>query len=212
MTQRRTARGSTRTYGWHSSVLPCSLAPHSWAAISTAAAWIAGATASSSNSACRRGSPRRSASAIRSSARNRSNGCSAAYANTCCYAAQPAKRMVAMPSQVVDVAWHELILHTRLYQHVCRKGLGRFLHHTPAQAMRSPTGPGGHPARLEAGLPPRGHRPTESHAPTAAVRPRHGTGDRRRLPLRPELRAAAGRRRSGVLRQPYRLQQRLRQR
>ncbi|MBR7864433.1 glycine-rich domain-containing protein, partial [Pseudomonas aeruginosa] len=48
------------------------------------------------------------------------------------------KRMVAMPSQVVDVAWHELILHTRLYQHVCRKGLGRFLHHTPAQAMRSP--------------------------------------------------------------------------
>ncbi|MDC3952169.1 hypothetical protein KGZ13_33865, partial [Pseudomonas aeruginosa] len=24
------------------------------------------------------------------------------------------KRMVAMPSQVVDVAWHELILHTRL--------------------------------------------------------------------------------------------------
>ncbi len=123
------------------------------------------------------------------------------------------KRMVAMPSQVVDVAWHELILHTRLYQHVCRKGLGRFLHHTPAQAIRSPpTGPGGHPARLEAGLPPRGHRPTESHAPTAAVRPRHGTGDRRRLPLRPELRAAARRRRSGVLRQPYRLQQRLRQR
>lgn len=48
------------------------------------------------------------------------------------------KRMVAMPSQVVDVAWHELILHTRLYQHVCRKGLGRFLHHTPAQAMSSP--------------------------------------------------------------------------
>ncbi|SPZ15923.1 Uncharacterized conserved protein [Pseudomonas aeruginosa] len=122
------------------------------------------------------------------------------------------KRMVAMPSQVVDVAWHELILHTRLYQHVCRKGLGRFLHHTPAQAMRSPrqprrasSAPGSWPA-------PRGHRPTESHAPTAAVRPRHGTGDRRRLPLRPELCAAARRRRSGVLRQPYRLQQRLRQR
>lgn len=51
------------------------------------------------------------------------------------------KQMVAMPSQVVDVAWHELILHTRLYQHVCRKGLGRFLHHTPAQAMRSPDRP-----------------------------------------------------------------------
>lgn len=123
------------------------------------------------------------------------------------------KRMVAMPSQVVDVAWHELILHTRLYQHVCRKGLGRFLHHTPAQAMaQPPTGPGRHSARLEAGLSPRRHRPPEPHAPTAAVRSRHGTGDRRRLPLHPELRAAARRRRSGVLRQPYRLQQRLRQR
>ena len=122
------------------------------------------------------------------------------------------KRMVAMPSQVVDVAWHELILHTRLYQHVCRKGLGRFLHHTPAQAMRSPDrprkafgAPGSWLVAAKASTP-------EPHAPTAAVRSRHGTGDRRRLPLHPELRAAARRRRSGVLRQPYRLQQRLRQR
>lgn len=49
------------------------------------------------------------------------------------------KRMLAMPSQVVDAAWHEFILFTRNYQHFCRKGLGRFLHHTPAEAMRSPT-------------------------------------------------------------------------
>lgn len=48
-------------------------------------------------------------------------------------------RMVSMPSQVVDVAWHEFILFTRQYQEFCRKGLGRFLHHVPAEAMSSPT-------------------------------------------------------------------------
>lgn len=46
-------------------------------------------------------------------------------------------RMVAMPSQVVDDAWHEFILSTRSYQDFCRRALGRFLHHTPAEAMRS---------------------------------------------------------------------------
>jgi hypothetical protein len=44
-----------------------------------------------------------------------------------------------MPSQVVDDAWHEFILFTRQYQQFCERGLGRFLHHTPAEAMRSPT-------------------------------------------------------------------------
>ncbi|HET8731372.1 MAG TPA: hypothetical protein VFM34_09725, partial [Moraxellaceae bacterium] len=48
-------------------------------------------------------------------------------------------RMVAMPSQVVDVAWHEFILSTRSYQAFCQDTLGRFLHHTPAEAMTSPT-------------------------------------------------------------------------
>lgn len=47
-------------------------------------------------------------------------------------------RPVSMPSQVVDVAWHEFILYTRLYDSFCKKALGRFLHHTPAEAMRSP--------------------------------------------------------------------------
>ncbi|MGH8352524.1 MAG: glycine-rich domain-containing protein [Pseudomonas sp.] len=47
--------------------------------------------------------------------------------------------MVAMPSQAVDLAWHEFILHTRQYQRFCRQGLGRFLHHTPSEAMRGPT-------------------------------------------------------------------------
>ena len=49
------------------------------------------------------------------------------------------KRMVSMPSQVVDVAWHEFILFTRAYQEFCKKGLSRFLHHVPAEAMDSPT-------------------------------------------------------------------------
>ena len=49
------------------------------------------------------------------------------------------RRMVSMPSQVVDVAWHEFILFTRKYEYFCGKALGRFLHHTPAEAMRSTT-------------------------------------------------------------------------
>lgn len=49
------------------------------------------------------------------------------------------RKMVSMPSQAVDVAWHEFILFTRKYEHFCNRALGRFLHHTPAEAMRSPT-------------------------------------------------------------------------
>ena len=47
--------------------------------------------------------------------------------------------MVAMPSQVVDDGWHEFILFTRSYKRFCQKALGRFLHHTPTEAMRTPT-------------------------------------------------------------------------
>jgi hypothetical protein len=49
------------------------------------------------------------------------------------------RRLLAMPSQVVDVAWHEFILFTRNYDAFCRKSLGRFLHHTPTEAMPAPT-------------------------------------------------------------------------
>ena len=48
-------------------------------------------------------------------------------------------KMIAMPSQAVDVAWHEFILFTRDYKKFCDKALGRFLHHTPAEAMSSQT-------------------------------------------------------------------------
>lgn len=46
---------------------------------------------------------------------------------------------VAMPSQVVDVAWHQFILFTKNYETFCKKGIGKFLHHTPTEAMKSPT-------------------------------------------------------------------------
>lgn len=49
------------------------------------------------------------------------------------------RQMVSMPSQVVDDAWHGFILFTRGYRHFCRHAFGRFLHHTPAEAMQSPT-------------------------------------------------------------------------
>jgi hypothetical protein len=45
------------------------------------------------------------------------------------------RRLLAMPSQVVDAAWHEFILFTRNYDAFCRRALGRFLHHTPTEAM-----------------------------------------------------------------------------
>ncbi|MDR4493446.1 MAG: hypothetical protein AB7P17_00460 [Nitrospirales bacterium] len=46
-----------------------------------------------------------------------------------------------MPSQVVDVAWHAFILSTKSYEKFCRHAFGRFLHHTPAAAMKQ-TGKG----------------------------------------------------------------------
>lgn len=49
------------------------------------------------------------------------------------------KRMVSMPSQIVDEAWHAFILFTRDYQEFCHRGFGRYLHHTPAEAMSTPT-------------------------------------------------------------------------
>ncbi len=59
------------------------------------------------------------------------------YFHICCRAGR--RRMVSMPSQVVDELWHEFILFTHSYERFCGKALGRFLHHVPAEAMRSKT-------------------------------------------------------------------------
>lgn len=45
------------------------------------------------------------------------------------------RKFVAMPSKVVDAMWHEFILHTKSYKDWCNLALGRFLHHTPAEAL-----------------------------------------------------------------------------
>lgn len=45
------------------------------------------------------------------------------------------RRFVAMPSQVVDFAWHEFILHTRAYELWCDAAFGKLLHHTPAEVL-----------------------------------------------------------------------------
>lgn len=48
-------------------------------------------------------------------------------------------KMVAMPSEAVDIAWHEFLLFTKEYQTFCNRGIGRFLHHTPTEMMKSKT-------------------------------------------------------------------------
>lgn len=53
-----------------------------------------------------------------------------------CYQAD--KKMVSMPSQIVDEAWHEFILFTQDYADFCSQFFDRFLHHTPAEAMAGP--------------------------------------------------------------------------
>lgn len=46
--------------------------------------------------------------------------------------------MIAMPSRVVDDAWHEFILMTRLYHTFCQKAFGHYLHHTPNAVAKDP--------------------------------------------------------------------------
>ena len=43
-------------------------------------------------------------------------------------------RFVAMPSSLVDHAWHEFILFTRSYENYCKLAFGTFLHDTGGRA------------------------------------------------------------------------------
>ena len=45
------------------------------------------------------------------------------------------RKFVAMPSKVVDTAWHEFILHTQGYQRWCAAAFGGLLHHSPAEVL-----------------------------------------------------------------------------
>lgn len=44
-------------------------------------------------------------------------------------------RFVAMPSRMVDTTWHDFIVSPRAFQDWCDLTLGRFRHHTPAEAL-----------------------------------------------------------------------------
>src|SRR3954447_26144862 len=46
--------------------------------------------------------------------------------------------LIGMPSKLVDVAWHEMILRTREYHEFCRRAFGEYLHHTPDSALDVP--------------------------------------------------------------------------
>ena len=45
--------------------------------------------------------------------------------------------MIAMPSRIVDEAWHEFILYTREYNKFCQRAFNHFLHHNPSDVMSS---------------------------------------------------------------------------
>ena len=45
------------------------------------------------------------------------------------------RQFVAMPSVVVDAAWHAFILHTQAYEQWCRVAFGGLMHHTPAEVL-----------------------------------------------------------------------------
>ena len=47
-------------------------------------------------------------------------------------------KTLGMPSQAVDVAWHEFILFTREYHEFCERAFGYYLHHTPEAALEEP--------------------------------------------------------------------------
>src|SRR3954453_15736960 len=46
--------------------------------------------------------------------------------------------LLGMPSRIVDVAWHEMILRTREYHEFCRHAFGEYLHHTPDSLLAVP--------------------------------------------------------------------------
>jgi hypothetical protein len=46
-------------------------------------------------------------------------------------------KFVAMPSKVVDVAWHQFLMDKVAYDNFCQKAFGRYLQHIPAAILSS---------------------------------------------------------------------------
>jgi hypothetical protein len=44
-------------------------------------------------------------------------------------------KTIAMPSKVVDVAWHEFIIFTKEYEYFCKHAFDKFFHHTPTEPI-----------------------------------------------------------------------------
>ncbi len=56
----------------------------------------------------------------------------------CC--AWRGRTILGMPSRLVDEAWHEFILDSVAYTQFCTSAVGSYLHHTPDEAMSTPSG------------------------------------------------------------------------
>src|SRR3954463_15603574 len=46
--------------------------------------------------------------------------------------------LIGMPSKLVDVAWHEMILRTREYHYFCSRAFGFYLHPSPDSTLDVP--------------------------------------------------------------------------
>lgn len=55
----------------------------------------------------------------------------------CC--AWRGQTILGMPSRLVDEAWHEFLLDSLSYTRFCDNAFGDYLHHTPDEAMSTPT-------------------------------------------------------------------------
>ncbi len=52
-----------------------------------------------------------------------------------------ASSSAVVPSEIVDLAWHEFILHTRLYSEYCQHRFGCFVHHVPLSPLANGNSP-----------------------------------------------------------------------
>jgi hypothetical protein len=51
-----------------------------------------------------------------------------------------ASNLCVTPTKEIDEAWHEFILHTKLYAEYCFERFGRFIHHVPEKNITGSIG------------------------------------------------------------------------
>ena len=122
------------------------------------------------------------------------------------------RKFVAMPSKLVDAAWHEYILHTQGYQRWCQAAFGKLLHPHAGRGAGQGRAPQRRPApQLVLGLQGGKHRSAHADPAAAAVcaRCQVRPAGRFQLPARLPGRAAARRRDHAVRQQLRRFGRRL---